>query len=464
MRLLLSIANRCFGCAHFTRGIAPYSSLSTAEKDRGCSGLHWMGTRASVNSAWTLSVDPLRTVCVLPEGQKANDGPSSSSEFAFVSDAEDVDKCVSMFINDNIVGVDTEFNSFPVYGEQLQLIQLGGKTGSACIDAQTLPTESLHQVVSDLFSDKTIVLHSYSTDLKLLRNAVLKNGWNPGGIFDTQIAANIAGVGNSISLANLIELELGVKLDKSQSLTDWRLRPLTEAQLNYAMDDINYLLPLFESLSETLLKKGREEWMTEDMDVILNSGESAIADEEKWLGLRRLGQLRGAHNASKCIAMRLTAWRERSARERGVDPNIILKDDTILSISKGKSSSLEFLQTLQGIKWSVVYYNIEDLQLHINKGLQDDADGKVCSLPAHIDLSPREQYVADVRGTRVLGRIAEICEREDVAISALCPWEERFLLGACAIGKYNANDLSIGKGWRRELVGNSMNDLLPDLN
>eukprot|EP00055_Hartaetosiga_balthica_P008423 m.31254 g.31254 ORF g.31254 m.31254 type:complete len:456 (-) comp6298_c3_seq1:264-1631(-) len=443
-----------------TRSTPPRLVLGASSCQSHClCSLHRRYLSSSADEkTWKLSVDPMRSLFV--KHKKHQSSLLHEKGIVYAKAFDQIEACVNSFAKDDVLGVDTEFNSFPAYSEQLQLVQIGGQDSSACLDAQYLGNEMMKSAVNSIFSDKTIILHSYSVDLKLLRKAAGSSTWRPKELFDTQIAANLVGVGSSISLGNLIEVELGVHLDKSQSLSDWRLRPLTDAQLMYAMDDINYLIPLYESLSAKLREKGREEWMKEEMESILNENDQVVEDSDQWLRLRRLGQLNGADPASRCIAKRLTEWRENEARRRGVSPQIIVKDETLLSISKGKSSSLPVLQSLQAINWSLFYHNIESLQACIDQGIEDAKNGDVCQLPCEMELTPRENYMAEVVGTKLLGKIAEVCEEEGVALSALCPWEERRLLGLCAIGKYDATSLKLAKGWRSSLVGGEITRML----
>ena len=102
-------------------------------------------------------------------------------------------------------------------------------------------------------TETVIVMHSMSEDVDLLRKLT---GQSPQSVFDTQIAASFLGLGDSVGYQNLVRKVLDVELDKSETRSDWLQRPLSEAQLSYAVKDAEYLCHLYRELEARLMEKG----------------------------------------------------------------------------------------------------------------------------------------------------------------------------------------------------------------
>jgi ribonuclease D len=149
------------------------------------------------------------------------------------------------------------------------------------------------------------VFHAGQQDLDLFHSLT---GVAPAPILDTQVAAALAGHGAQVGYAQLVERLLGVTVDKSETLTDWSRRPLTKAQLAYAVDDVRYLLPSCDALKKQLDELGRWDWAVEECRRLERSVRSMpIEPEDAWLRVRGRGSLR----ARGLVVLRaLAEWRE----------------------------------------------------------------------------------------------------------------------------------------------------------
>lgn len=220
------------------------------------------------------------------------------------------------------LGIDTEFMRERTYYAQLCLLQLGTTTLSVCVDPLALESlDPMRPLMAAPGSCK--ILHAARQDLEVLAPVV--GAVTP--IFDTQVAAALAGFPAQVGYADLVHQLLGIELHKSQTRTDWSRRPLSAAQIDYALDDVRHLPPLREELGERLERLGRLTWFDEEMAQI--GGESFVVDpDQAWLRIKAFADLDPDRQR---LARLLGAWRERRAmsanRPRGwILPDAALRD------------------------------------------------------------------------------------------------------------------------------------------
>eukprot|EP01147_Barroeca_monosierra_P006230 gene6230-7436_t len=374
---------------------------------------------------------------------------TSNSSFLYVDKRDHLEEMVDGFQGADLIGMDTEFSSFPAYSYNLQLIQLASDKFSACIDCQAISSSEIAPALRKILDPAVVIAHSCTIDLMLLRTIFADEKWLPYSMVDTQLASNLLRVGNNIGLAPMLQHILGIKLDKSQSLSDWRLRPLRPRQLQYAMNDVHHLIPAWHFLSEQLEELDRMSWLQEDM-LRITTHPPEIPRENLWLSLRRLQQFRDSPCA-RSVLREVVAWREEDAIRRGLHPQAVMGDDAVISIAKGESDALSDLKSLQGMKWNVLQYSIESLQAAIRRGLE-------CSNPP--DLPP--QYLLSIQEEDKIAQqmalatayLHEIARLHRVSFGALLPWEERDIIGPWLIGvEIPDGAISLTKGWRLQLCG-----------
>src|SRR5215204_476558 len=240
------------------------------------------------------------------------------------------------------VTVDTEFMRETTYYPKLCLIQMATPDEGLLVDPLA-PGLDLKPFL-DLMADERVikVFHSARQDLEIV--------WNMGGIvphplFDTQIAAMVCGYGDSVSYEQLVNDLAKARVDKSSRFTDWSRRPLSEAQLTYALSDVTHLVKVYEALSAELERTGRSEWLAEEMGV-LTSPETYRADPvNAWQRLS--GRMRKAREIA--ILMEVAAWREHEAQSRDVPRGRVLKDEAVIDVSVAAPRSVEALGRLRSI-------------------------------------------------------------------------------------------------------------------
>ncbi|HZZ88175.1 MAG TPA: ribonuclease D [Caulobacteraceae bacterium] len=240
------------------------------------------------------------------------------------------------------VAVDTEFMRETTYWPRLCLIQAAAPGGiEATIDplAEGLDLEPFLAVMRDTRILK--VFHAARQDVEIFHNL----GAIPRPLFDTQIAGMAAGFGEQIAYDALVRKILKIDLDKSHRFTDWARRPLSDAQLSYAIADVTHLAALYPILRTRLEKEGRLTWVTEEMDAMCDPALYDVDPENAW---RRL---RPRKHTAKYLAVfkAVAAWRERTAQQRDQPRGRILKDEAIDELAAQAPTEVDGLNRLRSV-------------------------------------------------------------------------------------------------------------------
>ena len=230
----------------------------------------------------------------------------------------------SRLATQSAIGIDTEFLRERTYRAQLCLLQVSDTGGGACIDPIAVPDLS---ALAPVLGDPRVVkvLHASRQDLEVL----LPIAGMVRPVFDTQIAAALAGEAAQIGYGELVRRLLGHELPKAHTRTDWSRRPLSPEQIEYALDDVRHLLPLREALTERLERLGRLDWLAEELSTLEEASGLGVRPEDAW---RRLKGLAGLDPGRERLARLLAAWRERRALERDRPRGWILEDAALREI------------------------------------------------------------------------------------------------------------------------------------
>lgn len=261
---------------------------------------------------------------------------------------DEIDDTCRRLVNEAVVGVDTEFLRVRTYYPKLALVQVSTGGAIYCFDplVDGLELDKLWEVLADTRILK--VMHAARQDIEVLRHTA---GIMPEPLFDTQIAAALAGYGDQVGYAGLVEAEFGETLPKSSQRTDWTRRPLSEAQLGYAENDVRYLLPLYDRLSDRLRSLGRYEWAQEDFDRDLDPG---LYQAEPDLAYRRIGRAAHLDVGAQHALKRLCSWRENEARARDLPRNWVLDDVAAAVVAAGRPRSVRELAQIEGVRSDTV--------------------------------------------------------------------------------------------------------------
>jgi len=240
------------------------------------------------------------------------------------------------------IALDTEFLREKTYSARLCLIQVATEQTIACIDPFKLDTLDPFM---EIMCDRQIIkiLHSARQDLELFHDL---GGQVPGPIFDTQIAATLLGLPDQCGYATLVKRLLNIELDKTQTRTDWSRRPLDTAQLNYAADDVRYLIQLYPLILQQLQASGRQDWLDEDFAALENPDIYQLPLDNLWKKVSGHGRLRGKQLA---IVKQLASWREKRARAQDLPRKWIMADDVIIDLARMAPERPQQLEKIRGL-------------------------------------------------------------------------------------------------------------------
>ena len=240
------------------------------------------------------------------------------------------------------VGLDTEFHAERSYAPRLMVLQLALPGYTAIVDPLA-PGIDLQPLVSAL--ERIIVVgHALQSDLKIFAE---RFGSVPPKLFDTQVAASFLGYGMQISLADLVRDLVGVRLAKTQTVSDWSTRPLSEKQMEYLVDDVIHLLPMHDALQQKLSERGRESWCEQEC--------IALANPEKYrFDLRRAYmKIPGAVRMNRrelAVLAEVVAERDAIAKERDLPPKFVVPDDVVGGIAQLRPKHLDDLAQLRRLE------------------------------------------------------------------------------------------------------------------
>ena len=251
------------------------------------------------------------------------------------------------------VCIDLEFLREHSYFAKLCLIQIASSNEAAIIDplASNINLQSFFELIAN--PDVTKIFHSGRQDIEIIYHL---SGKIPYPIFDTQIAAQAAGFGESISYENLVGYILHIELDKSSRLSDWSKRPLSNKQLEYALSDVTHLVKIYQYLKSWLENRNRIEWIKDELKELGDEKIYNISPSDAWKRIRHR-----SHNAFFLTTLReLAAWREQRAITKNTPRQSLIKDDVLQNICASFPQNKEELSSVRGIHKDLAQGKIGD--------------------------------------------------------------------------------------------------------
>jgi ribonuclease D len=259
-----------------------------------------------------------------------------------ITDSKTLKKRIADFKKEPFVTIDTEFIREKTYYPVLCLIQMAGSKDAFAIDAmaEDLDISPLYK----LLANKKIVkvFHAAEQDIEILYRLT---GEIPAPLFDTQIAAQVLGYGDSAGYGALVKDICGVDLDKSSRFTDWAHRPLTQAQVDYAVSDVTYLRNVCENLLMRLEEKKRMDWFKEEMLEMLNPARYEVQPEEAWKRFK----IKNASPVFYGVLHAVAEWRERRAQSKNLPRGRVMRDEAVLEIAASRPSTKDALFKLRSV-------------------------------------------------------------------------------------------------------------------
>lgn len=338
------------------------------------------------------------------------------------------------------VAIDTEFMREKTYFPVLCLIQLATPDWAVCVDP--LADISLEPLLDALYRPELLkIFHAAEQDLELFNQI---KGSPPPNLFDSQIAAPLLGFPEQAGYGRLVEMICGRALDKSQTRTDWSRRPLSEAQLQYAADDVIELVKIYKHLRDQLAETGRTEWLTADWQRLADPERFNRSPDRAWERVKNLDRL---SKKARGAAQHLAIWRERMALERDRPRNWILKDATLLDIAKQLPRNFDALSRVRGLPEPV-------LKRDGNTILKTIAEGQDNALPLvkKANSAPlSEGQEAAVDALSAILRLKGLEHSINPQVLATRKVLEKFLRG---------EDSSLSSGWRGKLLSETLNGFM----
>jgi ribonuclease D len=336
------------------------------------------------------------------------------------------------------IGLDTEFLRERTYRAELCLIQVATADDATCIDplAEMSLTALIPTLAGEPGTSPVKVMHASRQDVEVL--FPLAGLVRP--VFDTQIAAALTGLPAQIGYGELVRRTLGIELAKSHTRTDWSRRPLSPEQIEYALDDVRYLLPLKSSLEEQLDKLNRLPWLAEELSSLADAQTFTVNPEEAW---QRLKGLRGLDPGRTRLTRALAAWRERRAIDRNRPRGWILDDIALREIVMRVPRTLDQLAQLPEMQPGVVKNCADDI-------LQMIAAAEIPSPPPPVMSRPRPspEQTALIRKLATLNQtIAQSLGLSPEILATRRDIEQ--------LAEGNRN-VAILRGWRRAVIGDPL--------
>ncbi len=335
------------------------------------------------------------------------------------------------------IGVDTEFLREKTYYAELCLVQVATPGEILCIDllADGSHTEFWNSVLA-----RDWVVHSARQDIEIVWQTA---GTMPASLFDTQIAAGLLGYPAQMGYAGLVEALFDVQMAKTHTRADWSKRPLRDALLQYAAEDVEYLLPAAEILSARLEAAGRLEWAKEDSRLLLDPQLYEVLQLEAVDRLKGARNLRGRRRAA---AARLAAWREAEAIRRNRPRQWIARDSVLLEIARRLPDTPAALGEVAGLPAKLAERAGRQLLHAVEESAEDRDDYE----PPHRPDARQKALLAEMQS-----RVARHSGELGIAAEIIASRKE---LAAIVISGVRRS--RVLEGWRRELVGDELLGML----
>ena len=359
-----------------------------------------------------------------------------------VTTPEQLDAAVFRLQGARRLAIDTEFMRESTYSPQLCLVQVASDADCWLVDP--LAGLDLAPLLATLAQrDRPKILHAARQDLEVLLDV---GGSVPGPVFDTQVAAALLGLPPQVGYAELVARRLGHSIDKGQTRTDWSRRPLSDAQLAYAADDVHHLLELHSDLLAALESKGRAPWHAEECAALEEPRLYRTDPADAWRRLKGLGRLRPAEQA---VARALAGWREQRAIASDKPRGWIVTDEALYALATLLPANLQQLEQVRSLPPAVVRKRGEELLGLIAEAVESARDTPPSALPQRPTpeqtrrIGLLQQRVRDIAAALEISPEV-LATRRDVEGMVLADPGQSPLL----------------RGWRGEVVGRPLLELL----
>jgi len=349
----------------------------------------------------------------------------------------------------NVLAVDTEFHRETTYYPEFALLQIYGNGQCWIIDPIALKDLT---PLWDVLCDPAIlkVFHAARQDMEIILN---ESGKLPLPLFDTQVAAALLGLGQQIGFGNLVQRIAKKELAKQESFSDWISRPLRQKQLEYAADDVIWLMPIYQHLSERLEARGRLAWLDEEQEKLCTIATYQENNDALLWRVKGVNKLKGH---SLAVLRELAGWREAQAKQRNLPRRRLIADEPLLEIARRDELSSEILNRIRGLTQGTVRRFGGDL-IHVwkqGRNMPEEQWPKPHKRNHHTVGTDLRLELLDtlLRLKAEAGDISGTILSSKGELSELASWGKQ--------RKLPEPDIACLQGWRRSLVGDDLLQLL----
>ncbi len=370
-------------------------------------------------------------------------------DFEMVSSASKLRRFCEEIASAHDIAFDTEFISERSYRPELCLIQILADDRLAVIDPFACgDVTRLWECLAK--GEHETVVHAGREETLFCLRAV---GEVPARLFDVQLAAAFVGLEFPAGYGTLVSKVLGVKSSKAETRTDWRRRPLSTKQLQYAVEDVAHLREIRDELRRRLVKLDREAWFREEMEARI----AMLKDSLQPRSWRKLSGIQQLPRASLAVARELCRWRDEQARERNRPARHVLRDDLIVELAKRRTADPNRIRAVRGFDRKHLASLVPELAAVIENAL---------SLPEE-DLPPRKQRDPVPQMSLIcqfmMAAVTARCRRAGIAPGLLATSQDLRDYVAWHLRDSGGEEVfpsPLTRGWRKEAIGTLLEDLL----
>ncbi|MDH5660711.1 MAG: ribonuclease D, partial [Gammaproteobacteria bacterium] len=371
-----------------------------------------------------------------------NNNDDTQYDILYVDNSEKLQKLCESIKNAPLLILDTEFVREKTYRAKLCLIQIATDDIIACVDPIALNDISpLMDIIHD--KNKLKILHAARQDYEIFYDLDNKL---PEPLFDSQLAASLLGYGEQVGYATLVNKVLGVQLDKAHTRTDWSKRPLSEAQIQYASDDVYYLRQLYPILKNKLIEQGRENWLDDEFNALCQPELFITHPEDAWNKVKGVNRLRPRQLAA---AKNIAQWREEMAIQKDQPRRWVLADDILLAVAQLLPKNISQLESIVNIKKATIENSGKNILECVEKALELNES----ELPSTIKskrLTADQEIIADL----LMTQLKLVANEQNISPANIANRKmvEKII--------YGETDIPLLKGWRYQLAGKKLQSLL----
>lgn len=348
-----------------------------------------------------------------------------------------------------LIAFDTEFVSEDRYVPELCLLQVAAGKDMAIVD--TLACRDLNplwELICDPENGHETVVHAAREEFRF---CAMETGRRPNRLFDTQVAAGLIGLEFPAAYSNLVSRFCKASIQKHETRTNWRKRPLSSGQLQYAIKDVVYLEEIHRKITNQLGQLGRKGWLEEEMDRRQEEFEADLKPS-RW---RKLSGIASSTAAELAVIRELWTWREEKARERDMPARRVLRDDLLIELCKRGTSDLKKIRSIRGMDYGRVQKFLPEISEAIERGLgvpksEWPETFKRSRIP---NLGLLGQFLATALGV--------ICREKSIAPNLASSTQELRTMAAWRLGMIKLpEEPRLFRGWRRQVIAEEIDRVL----